>query len=375
MRCAGSPTKRTRPRAQIAQAAKRIVHLALSIGVERVHGEIAPARILRPIGAEGDGRVAAIGFDIAAKRRHLEGHAARDQRHGAMRDAGGHGLDASLRREPDHILRLRGCREIHLRHRPAEQRIPHRAANNARLEALAVQAREYGLRSGPQEPIRRRNAGCGRAHGMMHRSASWTRVTPLILSFSPWEKGRLNSARSVQHRPLSHGERDRVRGNALRCLPMTHQNARPPSHGLRRVEPLVEVAQNGGGRAPDETLLELHGVELDLSILPFAEVPHMVLLRHQEREGHFKDFRHLARMRNRPEAGIDQRKHRDDAKTCTSVAQVEQAQGRHQLGRDADLLFRLADRGLDRGCVALLDLAALERRFARYGRRDEQCVA
>ncbi len=39
-----------------------------------------------------------------------------------------------------------------------------------------------------------------------------TAVTPLILSFSPWEKGRLNGAWSVQHRPLSHGERDRVRG-------------------------------------------------------------------------------------------------------------------------------------------------------------------
>ncbi len=37
-------------------------------------------------------------------------------------------------------------------------------------------------------------------------------LPPLILSFSPWEKGRLNKAVSVQHRPLSHGERDRVRG-------------------------------------------------------------------------------------------------------------------------------------------------------------------
>ena len=28
-------------------------------------------------------------------------------------------------------------------------------------------------------------------------------VTPLILSFSPWEKERLNDALSVQQRPLS----------------------------------------------------------------------------------------------------------------------------------------------------------------------------
>ena len=43
-------------------------------------------------------------------------------------------------------------------------------------------------------------------------SAQRTYESPLTLSFSPWEKGRLNDARSVQHRPLSHGERDRVRG-------------------------------------------------------------------------------------------------------------------------------------------------------------------
>jgi HlyD family secretion protein len=41
-------------------------------------------------------------------------------------------------------------------------------------------------------------------------------ATPLTLSLSPWERGPSNSARSVPHRPLSHGERDRVRGVAIR---------------------------------------------------------------------------------------------------------------------------------------------------------------
>ena len=126
-------------------------------------------RVLRPIGAEGDGRVAAIGFHIAAERRDLERDAACDQRHGAMRDACGDGLDACLRRELDHAVRRRRCREIHLVHRPAEQGIPHRAANHARLEAVAVQASEHRLRAGPQEPIRRCNTGQIRGHGRMHR--------------------------------------------------------------------------------------------------------------------------------------------------------------------------------------------------------------
>jgi hypothetical protein len=38
---------------------------------------------------------------------------------------------------------------------------------------------------------------------------------PLMLSFSPWEKGRLNRAPSAQHRPLSQRERERVRGGDL----------------------------------------------------------------------------------------------------------------------------------------------------------------
>ena len=84
----------------------------------------------------------------------------------------------------------------------------------------------------------------------------------------------------------------------------------------------------------------------------------MVLLRHQERERHLEDFRHLARMRRRLEAGLDHRQHGHNAEARAGIMQVEQAQRRHQRGRDANLLFRLADRGFDRGRVALLDLAA-----------------
>ena len=48
-------------------------------------------------------------------------------------------------------------------------------------------------------------------------------IMPLILSFSPWEKGPLNYPQREFWRSLSHGERDRVRGvtpvyDALRCV-------------------------------------------------------------------------------------------------------------------------------------------------------------
>ena len=43
----------------------------------------------------------------------------------------------------------------------------------------------------------------------------YPRVSPLILSFSPREKGRLNEPRSVQPRSLSQWERDKVRGGTF----------------------------------------------------------------------------------------------------------------------------------------------------------------
>jgi hypothetical protein len=51
-----------------------------------------------------------------------------------------------------------------------------------------------------------------------HRPSWYSTAQPLILSFSQWEKGRLNDARSLQHRPLSHWERDRVRGDSLSII-------------------------------------------------------------------------------------------------------------------------------------------------------------
>ncbi len=39
-------------------------------------------------------------------------------------------------------------------------------------------------------------------------------VSPLTLSFSPWERGPLNYPQRKFWRPFSHGEKDRMRGGA-----------------------------------------------------------------------------------------------------------------------------------------------------------------
>ena len=58
---------------QIAIAADRIEHLALSIGVERIEREVAALGVLLPGGRVGDLCVPAVGLDIAAERGDLEG--------------------------------------------------------------------------------------------------------------------------------------------------------------------------------------------------------------------------------------------------------------------------------------------------------------
>ena len=69
----------------------------------------------------------------------------------------------------------------------------------------------------------------------------YTAESPLILSFSPWEKGPLNCPQRKFWRSLSHGERDRVRGGTLehcalrsRMLLTAIVMAGEPVHGVLR---------------------------------------------------------------------------------------------------------------------------------------------
>ena len=48
------------------------------------------ARVGREVAAEADGGAAAVGLDVLAQRRHLEGRAVDDDRDGAVLDAGRH---------------------------------------------------------------------------------------------------------------------------------------------------------------------------------------------------------------------------------------------------------------------------------------------
>src|SRR5690606_22070760 len=84
------------PGGEIVPPAGEIMQGTVSVGVERVDGEIAPRGILGPVRSEGDLRVASVGGDVAPQGGDLEAGRRRDRGDGAMLDPGRHGLDLRL---------------------------------------------------------------------------------------------------------------------------------------------------------------------------------------------------------------------------------------------------------------------------------------
>ena len=77
-------------REDIGIAADRIVHRAVGIDRQRVDGEVAPHGVGRPVAAEAHHRMAAVGLDVLAQRRHLVAAPVDDDGQRAVVDAGGH---------------------------------------------------------------------------------------------------------------------------------------------------------------------------------------------------------------------------------------------------------------------------------------------
>src|SRR5262245_33089850 len=82
------------------------------------------------------------GLDVLAQRGDLERMAGGDDGHRTVLDTGRHRLEAGRLDQADHLLRQRGRGHVDLADRLAEQRIAHRAADDARLLAGAVERGE-----------------------------------------------------------------------------------------------------------------------------------------------------------------------------------------------------------------------------------------
>ena len=154
MRAAGSPMKRTRRILRSASPPTVVVHRAVCRRRQRVHGEVAPLGVLPPVAAEAHVGVAAEGLDVLAQRRHLERPAVDHHRDGAVLDAGRHRLEARGADAADHLVGNGGGGDVDFADRLAEQRIAHRAADHARLLAVAIEHREQPRQRALAQPGR-----------------------------------------------------------------------------------------------------------------------------------------------------------------------------------------------------------------------------
>ena len=127
---------------EIGETVHIVMHGAMDVEKQRVHGEIAPSRVGGEIATETDDRATSVGLDILAQCRDLEGSPVDDDRHRAMLVTGGNDLRAGGARAARHFVGRGGRREIDIGDRFIEPGVPHGAADNARFLAVAVEHRQ-----------------------------------------------------------------------------------------------------------------------------------------------------------------------------------------------------------------------------------------
>src|SRR5713226_2031570 len=93
--------------------------------------------------------------------------------------------------------------------------------------------------------------------------------------------------------------------------------------GSWQIDPLVQHTQNSGGRAPDITFRERHGVVGTLHAAEFLAVHLMVRGVHQERQGYLERIVYLGVVEAQFEARFYPRDRRQDAKSETGCVQIE----------------------------------------------------
>jgi hypothetical protein len=148
------------------------------------------------------------------------------------------------------------------------------------------------------------------------------------------------------HRVGVIGNRSILNGNTGWTLPGddadTDASPSPP------INPLIEIAQNAGGDAPDVTRAEGDRIIGAVEALPFAAVLLVVRRLHQKGERHLERLVHLAAAEHERETRLHARDHRHDAIAERRHIDIEIAERRHVARVEADLLFRLAQRAGER---------------------------
>ncbi len=165
------------PRLEVPPAVEGVVDRAVGVAEHGVHGEVAPRGVGRPVVGEGHAGAPAVGLHILAQRGDLEGVMVAHRRDRAVVQPRRNGLQPGPSQQRHHRLGRVGRGDVHVLHRPAEQRVAHAAADEANLGALGPQSRQDRPRVVAQHPVLRRNPA-GRAHAGYSRMTSLGRTSP-----------------------------------------------------------------------------------------------------------------------------------------------------------------------------------------------------
>ena len=139
---------------KVINAAEKVGHfMGVGIGVQRIDGEIAPCRILPPVGGVGDGRTAAVRADVAAQGGDFDRPSPDHRRDRAMVYARGHSLYPGGLQALHHLLRLQRRGDVEIIDGKSKQSVAHRAADIAGKALFRPQRGEQAVKAGPVAPI------------------------------------------------------------------------------------------------------------------------------------------------------------------------------------------------------------------------------
>ena len=130
------------------------MHGAAGIAVKRIDREIAARGVCRPIPRERNGRMPAVGGDVAPQGCDFMGDAMAHDSHSAVLQPGRDDLQPRSRRHLHDLLGRRRRGDVDVGHGFAHQRVAHGATDDPALMASVPQGRQNGLRLGPGQPGR-----------------------------------------------------------------------------------------------------------------------------------------------------------------------------------------------------------------------------
>ena len=152
-------------RFEIVEAAEIVEYLAARrIRGQRVDREVAPGGVLLPVPGIGDGGAAAVGRDVAAQRRDLDGATGKDGGDGAMGKAGRDRPDGARLQPAHHLLGREPGGEIDVADVHRQQRVADAAADETGLPRSGAEKVEQPIEAGPMAP-----GGIGKDHAKTSR--------------------------------------------------------------------------------------------------------------------------------------------------------------------------------------------------------------